>query len=337
MRAYIVSTLRAILAVGTIVFLFGCGGLQWPLESKRLIYQKNTAFKPNQLPKKTVSVHKLKSQRIHQSARLEKTLPMEHVVSRGETLIGIARAYNIDIYKLAIINHIEPPFRIFVGQSLVFARESGQPVQLDAFKSFPNLRRKKQSKNNFGKGDILSDIPKKQFTTRVVSTFKVKPSHKPTKKQQNRLPQIRKTKMRNLSKGTILPPEKKGSKFIWPINGMLVSNFGSKGDGLRNDGVNIKAPRGTVVRAAQAGRIVYSGNELKGFGNLILIKHPDGWVTAYAHNDQLAVKKGDKVDRGQIIAYVGSSGNVEDPQLHFEIRKGNRAIDPVRQISFASG
>ena len=100
------------------------------------------------------------------------------------------------------------------------------------------------------------------------------------------------------------------------------------GKGRKNDGINIKAPLGTAVKAADAGTVAYAGNELKGFGNLILIKHHDGWITAYAHNDRLFVKKGQKVSRGEKIASVGSSGGVTSPQLHFEVRTGKKAVNP---------
>ncbi|MHB1216826.1 MAG: peptidoglycan DD-metalloendopeptidase family protein [Alphaproteobacteria bacterium] len=117
--------------------------------------------------------------------------------------------------------------------------------------------------------------------------------------------------------------------FIWPVKGELISRFGDKGAGLRNEGVNIAAPKGTPVVAADSGVVAYSGNELKGFGNLILIRHPNGWVTAYAHNETLLVARGEHVERGQEIARVGSTGNVTSPQLHFEVRKGGERIDPL--------
>ena len=110
----------------------------------------------------------------------------------------------------------------------------------------------------------------------------------------------------------------------------MLSHFGSKGRGLRNDGVNIAAPRGTPVRAVENGIVVYSGNALLGFGNMVLLRHDNGLMTAYAHNEMVSVSRGDTVRRGQMIATVGSSGNVSAPQLHFEIRKGKRAIDPLK-------
>ena len=121
--------------------------------------------------------------------------------------------------------------------------------------------------------------------------------------------------------------------FLWPVNGKVISPFGSKNGGLHNDGINIAAPRGTPVRAAENGVVVYSGNQIRGFGNLLLIRHSDGWVTAYAHNDTLLVKKGQQVKRGETIARVGSTGNVTQPQLHFELRKGTEAVDPAGYLA----
>jgi len=121
-------------------------------------------------------------------------------------------------------------------------------------------------------------------------------------------------------------------QFGWPVQGKVISKFGATADGLRNDGINISAPTGAPVVAAADGVVAYAGNELRGFGNMILIRHADGWVTAYAHNDSLAVKKGDSVKRGQTIARVGQTGNVTAPQLHFEIRKGTSAQDPMKYL-----
>ena len=114
------------------------------------------------------------------------------------------------------------------------------------------------------------------------------------------------------------------------MRGRTIAGYGPKKNGLHNDGINIAAPRGAPVQAAENGVVVYIGNELRGFGNLILIKHAGGWVTAYAHNADFLVRRGDTVKRGQVIARIGSSGNVATPQLHFEIRKGARSVDPTR-------
>ena len=113
-----------------------------------------------------------------------------------------------------------------------------------------------------------------------------------------------------------------------PVRGRILASYGSRTDGTRNDGINIAAPKGTAVEAADAGVVAYTGNELRGYGNLILIKHANGWISAYAHCDKMLVKQGEKVARGQVIARVGSSGNVGEPQLHFELRRGHTPVDP---------
>jgi murein DD-endopeptidase MepM/ murein hydrolase activator NlpD len=109
----------------------------------------------------------------------------------------------------------------------------------------------------------------------------------------------------------------------------LISGFGPSGKGLHNDGIDIGAPQGTKVLAAESGVVAYAGSELKGFGNLLLIRHADGITTAYAHNEKLLVTRGDEVKKGQLIATVGKSGNVDSPQLHFEVRVGTQAVDPM--------
>jgi murein DD-endopeptidase MepM/ murein hydrolase activator NlpD len=118
------------------------------------------------------------------------------------------------------------------------------------------------------------------------------------------------------------------ANFLWPVNGKVIARFGSIANGLHNDGINIAVPVGTPVHAADAGVVAYAGNELKGFGNLLLIRHANGWMSAYAHNDALLVKRGDTVKRGQVIAKAGATGNVTSPQLHFELRHNTEAVDP---------
>jgi murein DD-endopeptidase MepM/ murein hydrolase activator NlpD len=121
-----------------------------------------------------------------------------------------------------------------------------------------------------------------------------------------------------------------GPEFRWPVRGRVISGFGAKGG---NEGINIAVPEGTPVKAAEGGTVAYAGNELKGYGNLVLIRHDDGWVSAYAHNGEISVKRGDKVKRGQTIAKSGQTGNVSAPQLHFELRKGSTPVDPLPHLA----
>ena len=118
-----------------------------------------------------------------------------------------------------------------------------------------------------------------------------------------------------------------GPEFRWPARGRIIQGF--KGGSGGNDGINIAVPEGTAVKAAEGGVVAYAGNELKGYGNLVLIRHPNGYVTAYANNGEIDVKRGETVKRGQMIAKSGQSGNVSSPQLHFEVRKGSTPIDPT--------
>jgi murein DD-endopeptidase MepM/ murein hydrolase activator NlpD len=124
-------------------------------------------------------------------------------------------------------------------------------------------------------------------------------------------------------------------EFEWPVEGKIIAAFGKTGDGERNDGINIAADLGTPIHAAAAGTVTYAGNELKGYGNLILIKHDDGYVTAYAHAERITVARGDRVDRGDVIGFAGATGDVTSPQLHFEIRQGVKPVDP-RPLLLAS-
>lgn len=116
--------------------------------------------------------------------------------------------------------------------------------------------------------------------------------------------------------------------FIWPAEGKIVSHFGPKGNGLVNDGINIGAPEGEPIWAAAKGEVVYSGNELKGYGNMLILKHSDGWMTAYAHASDILVNKGDKVEQGDLVGYVGRTGSVKTAQLHFGIREGDKPVNP---------
>jgi len=131
---------------------------------------------------------------------------------------------------------------------------------------------------------------------------------------------------------TATPSAPAGSSFMLPVEGKILSDFGPKSGGLHNDGINISAPRGTAIKATADGSVAYAGDGLPGFGNLILIKHADGWTSAYAHADSMTVKRGDTVQQGQTIGTVGDTGSVSQPQLHFELRQHDRAVDPTGMV-----
>ena len=121
--------------------------------------------------------------------------------------------------------------------------------------------------------------------------------------------------------------------FVWPVSGRVISDFGTNANGGRNDGINIAAAWGTPIRASAAGTVTYAGNDLKNYGNLVLVKHSGGYTTAYAHAERLVVAKGDFVARNQVIGYAGQTGDVSTPQLHFEIRSATTPVNPRSYLS----
>lgn len=242
--------------------------------------------------------------RVGQKLRLPS--PRVYVVKKGDTVYGISRRNGVDMSELMRLNGIRPPYTISIGQSLSLPSALGGSPKAVAAAVTP------QSKG-----------PQSNGKARPASPVKSAPA----------VPTARPQKVAVTSGPIPNPPPRQGSKFLWPVSGTVVSGFGPKGKGYHNDGINIVAPRGSGVRAAENGVVAYAGNELRGFGNLVLVRHSGGWTTAYAHNDRILVSRGQTVKRGQRIAEVGSSGNVAEPQLHFEIRKGARAVDPRRLLA----
>ncbi|SEQ03871.1 Peptidase family M23 [Faunimonas pinastri] len=124
-----------------------------------------------------------------------------------------------------------------------------------------------------------------------------------------------------------------GDAFRWPVRGRVIASFGKSDNGEKNDGINLAVPEGTPVKAAEDGTVIYAGSELKSYGNLVLVRHANGWVSAYANNKTLKVKRGDQVHRGEVVALSGMSGGVTTPQVHFELRKGATPVDPLPHLS----
>lgn len=240
--------------------------------------------------------------------RLTLSQPRDHLVEPGDTVYGIARAHGVDRSALTRINGIEPPYTIKAGHILRLPAPTEQVAV-----------------------ERVALAPAEPAATEAAAVAAIELPAPPSEP-------IRPTSAATEAGpgGAMQPPPRSGRSFLWPLRGRLISDFGAKEGGLRNDGINIAAPRGSFVRAAENGVVAYAGNELGGFGNLLLIKHADGWTTAYAHNEELLVERGDRVSRGQAIARVGSTGNIREPQLHFEIRKGKSPVDPREVLDMAS-
>ncbi len=220
-----------------------------------------------------------------------------HIVEKGDTLYSISRRYSVDVTTLSRVNNLQAPYTLAIGQRLALPGS----VSSDTEVSTTSTAKKSSSFSFWKKSTSTTKATAKKTTTTKKSTPKKVTTYRK-------------------------------SKFAWPLKGKIISPYGTIGKGRNNDGINIKAKLGEAVKAADAGTVAYAGNELKGFGNLILIKHNDGWITAYAHNDRLFVKKGQKVRKGEKIAAAGSTGGVNTPQLHFEIRSGTKALNPMNYL-----
>lgn len=261
---------------------------------------------------------------LHIGQRIVLPRAKTHKIVRGDTLFGIANTYDVNAFELARLNGLKKPYVIHVGNALILPDSAPQSISKPAVTP--------------GKPETLAQSPaasnssEKKKTAAPSKTQSPPPTPAWVSPPQIKKASVTKTPKPPARKALSKPPAKSSKGFLWPIQGKIISGYGAKSKGLRNDGINIRADRGSPVRAAENGVVAYAGNELRGFGNLLLIKHADGWVTAYAHNDALLVKRGDKIKRGQKIATVGSTGNVSTPQLHFEIRRGNKARDPKKYL-----
>jgi murein DD-endopeptidase MepM/ murein hydrolase activator NlpD len=274
-----------------------------------------------------------------------------HVVQRGETLYGISRAYNIQLRALIDRNGLEPPYLLRVGQRLMLPPPQVHVVQrgdtVYGISHAYGVPISELARMNGLRSPYLIQVGQRLVVPYVATArgggatqtaakppapvkeppLPVPPKEKP-QQQQAAKPQ---TPAKPAAQPLPEPPKSSG-RFLWPLSGKIISGFGAKPGGLHNDGVNIQAAAGARVRAAESGVVAYASDELKGFGNLLLIKHDGGWVSAYAHNARLLVSRGQTVKRGQDIALVGATGAVSSPQLHFELRKGSQPVDPLKYL-----
>jgi murein DD-endopeptidase MepM/ murein hydrolase activator NlpD len=228
-----------------------------------------------------------------------------HVVAPGETLFKLSRTYGKSVADLARANNLPPHATLKIGDRMVIpggrtpsgTRTTARPAEA-----------KPLAKQNPRPAPAVQPAETQQAS--VVTPTNDLPA--PTA----------------AAKTTEGPPS-----FRWPVKGRVIAGFGPKPNGQQNDGINVSVPEGTPIKAAEDGVVAYAGNELKGYGNLVLIRHANGYVTAYAHAKELQVKRGDQIKRGQVIGKAGQTGNVDAPQLHFEVRKGPTPLDPMPMLS----
>ncbi len=249
-------------------------------------------------------------------------------VRKGDTLYAIARRENVTVRSLIERNNLKPPYTLSIGQKLIIPRQKYYRVK---------------------KGDTLYSIAKKNgmtvatlsrinnlkspYTLSIGQRLKLTPGTESAETNSTKATTpattTSSTTKTTYTKNVTVPKSALSKRFDKPANGKIIQGFSSS-PGAHNEGINIAGKVGDPIKAADAGQVVYAGNELKGYGNLILIKHKDGWITAYAHNNKLLVKKGAQVARGQQIATMGQTGAVKSPQLHFEVRYKTKVVDPQK-------
>jgi murein DD-endopeptidase MepM/ murein hydrolase activator NlpD len=237
-----------------------------------------------------------------------------HVVAPGETIYSLARHYRLTPMAIAKANNVGLDHRVKVGDRVVIPGLSGSAPRIAA-PAQPAAPAQAAAPAPVAKQPAP---PKVAQVDPPASARVVTPAADPTPEPSST----------GTTGGASAAPS-----FRWPVKGRVITGFGPKGNGQQNDGINVSVPEGTPIKAAEEGVVAYAGNELKGYGNLVLVRHQNGFVTAYAHASELAVKKGETVKRGQVIGKAGATGNVTSPQLHFEVRKGATPVDPTQYLT----
>ncbi len=285
-----------------------------------------------------------------------------YTVVPGDTIYGVAQRMHVPTQALIDTNGLKPPYRLTPGQQLAAPGSGNYDPDLAVTTAAPaangdtsagspprvttstggsiameDLSPSAGGTNTSTRAPAATTAP---AATQTAGTSSSVPIEDETQSDLPLTPSVKPAAPESAApasetKDVAAIPSATSSddRFQWPLQGKVISRFGAKNGGQQNDGINIAAKEGAKVYAADSGTVAYAGNELKGFGNLLLIRHTDGWITAYAHNEKLLVKKGDKVSRGQPIALVGATGNVDSPQLHFEIRRGSDPVDPLQHLA----
>lgn len=295
------------------------------------------------------------------SARYNST----YTVQAGDSLYGIARTHQVQLAELQEVNGISDPRHVQPGAVLKIPGNGGETVaaaepvrtpprhrsvadnapsavvppinatppgsdipnygqSLSTRPTIINGEHRVAALTDTGKATDASPAPAASSPV-TQATAQAAPPAPPAAEAQPKQPE-QKVAMAGTAAASALAG---AVKLRWPTTGRIIASFGGRPDGTHNDGINLAVPLGTDVHAAESGVVAYAGNELKGYGNLVLLRHDNGWVTAYAHNDELLVKRGQKVKRGQVIAKAGKTGSVDQPQVHFELRQGSKPVDPL--------
>ncbi len=253
-----------------------------------------------------------------------------HTVVGGDTLYSIAHRYGTTVGELVALNHLPSAESIHVGQTLKLTSGTDHATVARAAPAIPGSQPTR----------IASIDPKVKIpaTPKVNEPPLAPTAGAPAVPAVPTVPVVRGGSNDTAAATAAIdraadPGSATGTEFRWPVRGRIIAGFGTKPNGEKNDGINLAVPEGTAVKAAEAGTVIYAGNELEGYGNLVLIRHADGWVSAYANNKDLTVTRGEKVHRGETIAHAGMTGSVSSPQVHFELRKGAKPVNPLNYLA----
>ncbi len=227
-------------------------------------------------------------------------------IQSGDSLYAISRKLGVSATRIAEANDLEDPSRLRIGQVLTIPGQS-----------------------SFGTQQTVST----DLTPRYDQTYGGTRASSKTRRRVASLDRSAGISDESYAPAPATRSRASDLSFRWPVRGRIISRFGGRTKSGNNDGINLAVPAGTSVKAVEDGVVAYAGGELKGYGELLLVRHDDDWVSAYAHNSELLVKRGDKVRRGQVVARAGRTGSVDRPQLHFELRKGSRPVDPLKHLA----
>ena len=282
--------------------------------------------------------------------------PNYHESREGDTLYSISRMHDMKVNDVIVLNNLKFPYSIYPGDKVKVTKKTGENKNIDIKKSDKNIQIASESSTKTEKNILkpsnekTKEISEKKHS-REIEKYGFKPSEvraeeinkrnnltnsktaqniiNPTK---NEIVETKLSINKPIDKDALKKITNKTNRFSWPVRGEVISKFGPKSAGLYNDGINIKAPEGQTVGSSEDGIVAYVGNELKGYGNLVIIKHSGGWISAYAHLKNSTVERGQKITKGQKIGNVGNSGKVKFPQLYFGLRKGRDAVNPENYL-----
>ena len=278
--------------------------------------------------------------------------PNYHESREGDTLYSISRMYDMKVNDVIALNNLKFPYSIYPGDKVKVTKKDGENKNIEIKKDDKNIQiasesKPKNEKSSFKPSEEKAKEISEKNHSKEIEKYGFKPSEvrameinnknnatnsrtaqniiNPTK---NEIVETKLSINKPIDKDSIKKIANKTNRFSWPVRGEVISKFGPKSAGLYNDGINIKASEGQAVGASEDGIVAYVGNELKGYGNLVIIKHSGGWISAYAHLKNSLVARGQKINKGQKIGNVGNSGKVKFPQLYFGLRKGRDAVNP---------